>query len=472
MVAVKNTVYFSRSWKTFPDFLCDYIKRKLDPLWGNAEIAKSLAERHPILQWYDIFCRYQQETIKIPGEVHTSAVNGIVACYLGLAYALYLLEHNADLQSRLVKRLKDPANFQGAYYELMVASTLIRAGFILTLEDESDSLTKHCEFAAVSKRTNKKYWVEAKMRSIAGILGKTVKDGGADGGNPVVRLLTHLRAALAKPAADDRLIFIDLNTDPQLNAANKPAWGDAAIARLETYEDNELPSGVSAYVFVTNMAFHRQLAGNPQFATLPFGLGIPDFNRPGSYRVSEAYRRKQKHIDAYYIGESFTRYLNFPATLDGSLPSEAFGKQSSRVLIGETYHFIDAGDGGVIGTVTSASVDVQGKMVAIAIKDRDGTSYILRQPMTDEELADYTAHPDAYFGQIVQPNKKVEDYFELFEWLIEVNKRTPRETLLKHLAGSPRIDELRNLSDEELLIAYCEAMTAAFATKDETKELP
>jgi len=31
--------------------------------------------------------------------------------------------------------------------------------------------------------------------------------------------------------------------------------------------------------------------------------------------------------------------LRFPSTFDGSLPSEAFGRQSSRVLIGETYFF-------------------------------------------------------------------------------------------------------------------------------------
>jgi hypothetical protein len=49
------------------------------------------------------------------------------------------------------RRLKDRANFQGAYYELMVASILIPEGFTLTLEDETEEASKHCEFAAVSK---------------------------------------------------------------------------------------------------------------------------------------------------------------------------------------------------------------------------------------------------------------------------------------------------------------------------------
>jgi hypothetical protein len=45
-------------------------------------------------------------------------------------------------------------------------------------EDETDGESKHCEFAAVSRRTRKKYWVEAKVRSVVSVLGKTDKDGG------------------------------------------------------------------------------------------------------------------------------------------------------------------------------------------------------------------------------------------------------------------------------------------------------
>ena len=173
IVKVGNTVFHSPKWKTVPDFFCDYIKKILDPAWGNAELAKPFNERHPIIQWYDTFCRRQQSSIKTPGIPVVSTVIGIVGCYLGLAYSLYLLNHNAQLQERLVRRLKNMGTFQGAYYELIVANILIRAGFELTLEDESDGGTKHCEFSAVSKRTGRKYWVEAKMGPVklTGVLG-------------------------------------------------------------------------------------------------------------------------------------------------------------------------------------------------------------------------------------------------------------------------------------------------------------
>ena len=126
VVAVGNTIYFSSKWNSFPDFLADYIKQKIGSDWGNAEIAKPLAERHPLMQWYDAYCRYQQATIKKPGEVTEAKVTGVVASYLGLAYSLYLLDHNVELQDRLIKRLKNPDNFQGLCKISMNCSLQIR----------------------------------------------------------------------------------------------------------------------------------------------------------------------------------------------------------------------------------------------------------------------------------------------------------------------------------------------------------
>jgi hypothetical protein len=460
IVAVGNKVYFSDKWKTFPDFLADFMKQKLGGDWGNAEIAKPLAERHPLMQWYDAYCKYQQATIKTPGEVCDANVTGIVACYLGLAYSLYLLEHNVEIQERLLGRLKDPANFQGAFYELFVANVLIRAGFQLTLEDEGDRALKHCEFSALSRETGKKYWVEAKMGSVAGVLGKTERDGGG-GRKTLARLIPHLNNALAKPAADDRLIFIDLNVVPKFDRNNKPTWCDTAVKRIERYEAKELRKGASAYLFVTNIGFHRNLDGTPTSAMLPFGLGIRDFNRPVYLRLSEIYRQKRKHIDAHHIGESFLNYTKFPTTFDGSLPSEAFGGASSRVKIGESYLFQNVGGVDMVGTVTYATVHEGEKKAAIAVTFTDGTSRILMQPMTDAEFGDYNAHPDAYFGKILPVSKKAENQYELFEFFVEANKGLSRAMLLQRLGRPADFDPHGAISDADLLAEYCEALVAA-----------
>ncbi len=459
-VAVRNRMYFSKKWKTFPDFLGDYLKQILGSEWGNAEIAKPLEARHPIMQWYEAYCYYQKENIKIPGEIYSTPVTGIVSCYLGLAYNLYLLDHNVELQTRLVNRLKNEANFQGAYYELIVASILIRAGFTLTLEDESDHVAKHCEFAAISRHTGKKYWVEAKMRAMAGMLGKNDKDGGTNN-NAISRLVPHINGALAKPAADDRLIFIDLNTEPELDEEGKPKWLDLAVSRLEKYEAKELQSGTQAYVFVTNMAFHRRLNEVGVIAALPFGLGMPDFGKPGYYRLSDMYRQKQKHIDAYHIGDSLLNYNRFPITFDGRLPSEVFTPNSSRVIIGETYFFENVLEKGIIGTVTTATISEIEKLMYIGIMDSEGSSHILRQEISDAELEDYRTHRDAYFGKVLPAPKKIKDRYALFEWFMEAYKETPRDTLLKHLSRMPDYAVLEKMSDSDLLIEYCERFASS-----------
>ena len=301
------------------------------------------------------------------------------------------------------------------------------------------------------------------MRSVIGLFGKTSADGGPDDKSRG-RLIPHLNGALAKTATDERLIFIDLNA-PWTSATRQPArLVESGSAGIEKYELSELASGQSAYVFVTNFPFHRQLEEVPSLAAVPFGLGMPDFNRTGEVRISEAYRSKQKHIDAYNIGSAMEEYLRFPTTFDGSLPSEAFGRPFLRILIGETYHFESVGDGGTVGTVTSAMVDETKKEMVISISARDGKNQLLRAPMSDEHFAEYLEFRDGYFGRLDRSKSEgLRNEFELFEWLMDVDaKRRTRESLMTHLQSSPELlKQMSQLNDEELRLAYCESLVAA-----------
>ncbi len=457
VIVVGDKIFHSTKWKTFPDFLSDYLKHLLTPAWGNAEIAKPLAERHQIMQWYDAYCRYQERSILKPGEVSAGQITGLVACYLGLAYSLYLLQHNIELQARLLGRLLDPGNFQGAYYELIVANTLLRAGFKLTLEDETDGASKHCEFAAVSQSTGRKFWVEAKMRSVVGLLGRTNADGTSDP-NPISHLNTHLNLALAKPANDTRLIFVDLNCEEDNKDADKPVWYEKAVRALEGYEKRH--ANAEAYVIVTNLPFHRTLNECVPIAALPFGLNMADFNRPGNYRLSVAWKLKQKHIDAYRICETLEQYASFPATFDGSLPSETFGRDKSRVVIGETYVF-DDDRGGVVGTVTGAIVLEDKREVVVTFGATDGRTYMHRMPISEDALRDYKAHPETYFGRIQLTGRTYKTVYELFEFLMETYTKSTREFLFTEVQKIPEPGGFDHMTTEELAAVYCERMAGA-----------
>ena len=414
------------------------------------------------MQWYNTLCQVQAEVIKTPGEPAEMEISGVLACYFGLAYSLYLLDHNVELQSRLIARLKDRSNFQGAYYELIVARALINAGYELALEDETDSSRKHCEFSAVSKDTGNKFWIEAKMRGVSGILGKTEKDGvsARNSGKATSMLVSHLNAALKKPAANQRMIFIDLNAEMSgdVDDDNRPPFAAQVVARFQQYEEKELEAGKSAYVFVTNMSFHRDLLGHAKMVSIPIGLGIPDFNRTGYFRLSEIYRRDKKHADAMRVAESLSELLKFPTTFDGQMPATVLGGEKPPIQIGEKYCFEGAGPDGsdLFGTVSDVTVMESEKAAYVAVNADDAKGYILKENMTDRQLEDYNAHRDAYFGKVKYVSKGVSTPYDLFKFFVHAYTSLTRKQLLEKLKMNHQ--DALEVSDESLLLEYCERM--------------
>jgi hypothetical protein len=450
LVAVGDRLHYSPSWKTFADFLFDFILSKLGKAWFETEIKKPLEDRHPIMQWHNRVCHHQKLHIKQPGQVTSMNMTGATYCYLGLSYSLYLLNHNVELQEIYINRLKDINNFQGTYYELMVANCLFRAGFKLALEDESDESTKHCEFSATSMVTGKKYWIEAKARSVVGVLGKD-KSNGTTSGDPTNQLTEHLRKAFQKPAADQRLIFVDVNGPPEFTG--KPKWVERAGKKLDQKE-RDLRDGQSAYVFVTNMCFHWDLDSEKHSPMLlAHGLGIPDFGKVGTFRLSEIYRQRKKHQDAHSIGEAFLSYGRFPTTFDGRMASEAFSETPRDIKIGETYIFDGIGE----ATVTTAAVIENEKQMYIGTdKGR-----LIKMPMTDDQLVDYRNHKEVYFGKKLHVGKKTKDLYEFFEEMVKIHLDHPTDSILVKLTAHPDYEQLTKLSHEDLVVEYCERLCSS-----------
>ena len=97
-------------------------------------------------------------------------------------------------------------------------------------------------------------------------------------------------------------------------------------------------------------------------------------------------------------------------------------------MIGETYLFegvqnlSGSAEGDLIATVTTATVSNSEKMVYIGVTDQNDRSCILREPITDQQLADYRAHPEAYFGRLQQAGEEFSTPYELFEFFMESDK--------------------------------------------------
>lgn len=99
LVAVGNQLHYAKNtkWKTFHDFLFDYIKQCLGSNWGNNESAKEYSERHPVLQWYKDLCEFQRSHMDGKQGIYSADCSGPVGAYLALAYELYVLRHHSFL---------------------------------------------------------------------------------------------------------------------------------------------------------------------------------------------------------------------------------------------------------------------------------------------------------------------------------------------------------------------------------------
>jgi len=280
------------NWKTFHDFLIDYLGSVFGAEWGNPELAKPFEERHPVAQWYHRLCDLQRKYFDSRDErgIYHGTATGPVKAYLALAYDLYTLRHHALLQQRLIERLKNPRQFQGARYEVYVAAAFVRAGYDITLEDEGDRSTSHCEFIAEHRARHKKYSVEAKSRHRAGVLGHP---GTAIPLDEIEADVSGLLAkALRKEAEHDRIVFIDVNVPPEDGALPETSWARKLMRQVNMLEKQPAePPWPSAFIFFTNHPYHYVVdtAPEPRRDFLVTAINITEFKQPDGQIAATKY---------------------------------------------------------------------------------------------------------------------------------------------------------------------------------------
>ncbi|HEM7803750.1 TPA: SEC-C domain-containing protein [Burkholderia cenocepacia] len=464
-VAVGRKLMYSDKWKTVHDFLGHYLPGVLGAEWGNAELAKPLDERHPIARWYHYVCLLQQATIKEVGKVHSAPMTGAAEAWFQLAYDLYSLEHNAELQKKLINRIKHPEMFQGARYETFVAATMIRAGFDIEFEDEDDRESSHVEFTATCRKSGRKYSVEAKRRNVE-----------AGGGS--FRLGRLLQRALRKTAKHPRIVFIGIDfidAQEETNQGDMPKLLAKALSDLRGFEGRScngqpLPP---AYIFVTNRPHDLDLEGtNIQSALLAEGFQIPDFKMDTMYPgLRAAHQGRKAHADMHQLLDSVREHSAIPVTFDGRAPELAFADHPpARLAIGDTYLIPDSMGVARPGKLTSATVDEAQSIVFGAFQFDTGESVICTAPLSPEELAAYRRHPDTFFGVEIKVSRGgIKTPLELFYFFLEGFIDLPKERLLEVLAQHPDINKLKEFSREDLVEIYAEGCANAVLQQQEAK---
>lgn len=460
VVAVKNRLFHSKNWLTFHDFLGDYIKMAMGVEWGQAELAKPFDQRHPILVWNHHRAEQLNRGSKEPGKVHSLPMTGAMAAYLRLAYDLYALAHNVELQERLVNRLRNVDNFSGARYEVLVAANLIRAGFELEFENEDDGSTSHCEFTATYKKTGRKFSVEAKHRA----------------GN-AFRLGRQLNRALAKKANHTRMVFIDINVPDATSDAGVPMYMQKALSDLRKFEGRiingyPLPP---AYLFVTNTPWHHHLnTSNFRLVTMAEGFQIPDLKLGTTYpNLRAAIDSRDSHIEIYDLIQSIKDHAEIPSTFDGDIPELAFGNNEARLLIGQRYLVQDADGNESPGLLTSAVVAEEEKMAYCILSLPNGKSWTYTWPLSDDEMAAWRKHPDTFFGEVGQRSTEIEDPVDLYNLIHSTYRQSSKERLLEFMAGASDIENLRTLDQPQLAAIYAErCANSILAEKSQSATAP
>lgn len=463
LVVVGKKVFYSDKWETFHDFLFEYIIHILGSEWFNNEISKPPSERHIIVKWNTEINEYKRQFVT-QGKISSAPMTGVMEAYLRLAYNLYLLAHNVELQTRLINRLKEPRQFPGAYYEAIVFGNIIKSGFLVEFEDESGNKGKRCECVILNKESNNKFTIEAKLIHRYKSLGVTKNTTS----KTLKKSIGHqLKNALGKISDHPRIIFIELNLRDDVQ--NKlPSWVDEIYAAIKEKE-KVLISSPPAYIFITNHPYHYHIKDTSyMFAAMGIGFKIPDFGHGTSFKsLKEQYDSKKRHHDVYLIGESLIKHYEIPSTFDGSIPELKYSRgNNSRLLIGEKYLIPDQ-ENEVVGTLQTATVDVTNKLAIGVYSTDDKRSLMVSTPLSEAEIVAYEKYPDEFFGVFLEQGKKLEDndHVGLFEFFLKSFKNTPKEKLLELMNNHPDIKKMTSLSQEDLAVIYSERMVHAFLAK-------
>lgn len=322
---------------------------------------------------------------------------------------------------------------------------MIRAGFDIELEDETDGRTSHCEFTATHRASGQKLSVEAKFRHST----QQPPDVGR-----------QLYNALEKKADHPRVVFLEVN-DTVRPPDDQPKLLMEVLGRIREFETDQPIKGQPAppaYLVISN--------NPPATVDRPFvpaylfeGYKIDDFRVEGKYpSLRSALDARERHAAVTALMKSIREVTHIPFSFDGELQAFAEKPPQARLIIGNTYR-VPTANGEVDAVLLQASVLASEKLAYCIMGTRDGRQEIVTVPLTDQEIRAYQESPRTFFGR-EEPKNEAENPLEFYDWMLGCYKGTPKERLLELLAetGVP-VSEVSSLSQLKLAEILAERFT-------------
>lgn len=455
LVAVGNTIHWSNDWTVFPDFLLYFLKKTFNPEWGRREQATG---RHPLFRWLEKFNSYSASQPST-GKLKSAPTKGFLACWLHLAYSLYLIEHNDSLPKSLLRRLRDPEYFLPAFYETLVGSALAVAGFEISCAETRVTSDPLPEFRAKSKNSGKMYNVEAKRKNGWKVVTDDV--AGKEFQDELQRYIRDQLHSASRKKLENAIYWFELSI-PTL--VTEEAWRVVVAKASEVLREAEKSMTVdgqpvnAAFVVITNYTFivNEDMDGQPTFAALDT-VNIPDFPIGRTVELEAALEAYDQYRDIFWMVDSWKIAQVVPTTFDGSPPEllTSGGEVRSMIKIGSVLQVPDQA-----GAVVSAQVVdiVSVGQMATALVSANGRTWLVSIPLAEHEVAAASRFTDAVFGKNdvpVQLDKS--DPFGLYEFFLrtystmnqeQVNALLRENTSLRVAQGLPLKDACRRIARE------------------------
>lgn len=250
--AVRDTLYACPPEGTFHDFQLNFLLWTLGKKWFAEEMIKPAVDRHIVLRWRDerneMLERYR-DSGSPPNQPIRAPMTGNMKALAVLADDVYQLQHALKTPRKVIERLRNMHQFQGARYEILVASLFARCGFDIEFIDDRGK--KNPEFLAT--KTDEQIAVEAKSRHRPGVLherGEYVAETPA-------RIRGLFQEALQQnPGGVPFVVFIDVNRPltPNLPPLER-IWVKEAMTCFEERKIENLPEEDSGLI-LTNIGWH------------------------------------------------------------------------------------------------------------------------------------------------------------------------------------------------------------------------
>ena len=392
---------------------------------------------------------------------------GFIACWLHLAYALYLIAHHDELPKRLIRRLRDPVTFMPAYHEVMVGATLAVAGMALSCAETKAVSKPTPEFRAKSKASGKTYEVEAKRKN-----SWKTPTGDVTNTDFQSELGIYIRDQIYNASSKrltNPIFWFELSIPTLMSEADWQAVVGVASAIIRDAEETITVDGqrvAAAYVIITNHTFlaNEDVTGTPCFGFLQT-FRIEDFPFGQPMEMEAALECYDKHRDIFWLMEAWKTACEVPTTFDGSPPEllDGDGKPQRTIKIGDVIEVPDM-DG---NTVRARVEDIcsLGKDEAMVCVGANGCQWLVKMPLTEEEVRAAGRFTDAVFGKDNSSRRlRDDDPFELYDWFLEAYSNMNPEQIGKFFEQNPSFARYQSLplNDARIRIAreYTKSMWA------------